>query len=69
MFQFFQCYKRPGTKLCCFAVALKQNCLIELGMTVSVLIMFFDVETYILLHWEKKITKMSSCLVSFPLFQ
>lgn len=41
----FLCYKRPGTKLCCFAVALKQNCLIELGMTVSVLIMFFDVET------------------------
>lgn len=40
VFQFFLCYKRPGTKLCCFAVALKQNCLIELGTTVSVLIMF-----------------------------
>lgn len=40
VFQFFLCYKRLGTKLCCFAVALKQNCLIELGTTVSVLIMF-----------------------------
>lgn len=40
VFQFFLCYKRLGTKLCCFAVALKQNCLTELGTTVSVLIMF-----------------------------